>query len=216
MPHPSKGRRFPAEPLTADEVRALIAAVSGKGPLGVRNRALIALLWRSGLRITEALNLKPSDVDERGGTVRVRKGKGSKDRVAVIDSEALGYLRAWLEVRKANGINGRAPIFCSVADGSKGAGVRQPGKPLHSAYVRALLPKIAERAGINKRVHAHGLRHSHATELVQAGIPLHVIAGQLGHASTATTDAYLAKLMPSERIKALRAAGWSLEPAETG
>jgi site-specific recombinase XerD len=148
---------------------------------------------------------------------RVRNGKGSKDRVAVIDSEALGYVRAWLEVRKANGINGRAPIFCSVA-GARGAprGVRTPGRELHTAYVRALLPKVAPRAGIDKRVHAHGLRHSHATELVAAGVPLHVIAGQLGHASTATTDAYLAKLMPSERIKALRAAGWSLEPAETG
>jgi len=77
------------------------------------------------------------------------------------------------------------------------------------------LPKVAPRAGLEKRVHAHGLRHSHATELVAAGVPLHVIAGQLGHASTATTDAYLAKLMPSERIKAMRAAGWSLEPAET-
>lgn len=214
MPPANKGRRYPAEPLTAEEVRALIGAVPGNGPLGVRNRALIAVLWRSGLRITEALKLKPSDVDEREGTVRVRNGKGSKDRVAVIDAEALSYLRAWLEVRKANGINGRAPIFCSVADGSRGMGVREPGKPLHSAYVRALLPKLAERAGIDKRVHAHGLRHSHATELVAAGVPLHVIAGQLGHASTATTDAYLAKLMPSERIKAMRAAGWSLEPAE--
>jgi site-specific recombinase XerD len=153
-------------------------------------------------------------VDEREGTVRVRNGKGSKDRVAVIDSEALGYVRAWLEVRRANGINGRAPIFCSVADGSNGRGVRQPGRPMHSAYVRALLPKVAERAGIEKRVHAHGLRHSHATELVAAGVPLHVIAGQLGHASTATTDAYLAKLMPSERIKALRAAGWTLGTSE--
>lgn len=214
MPPANKGRRYPVEPLTAEEVRALIAAVPGKGSLGVRNRALIAMLWRSGLRVSEALRLRPADVDEREGTVRVRNGKGSKDRVAVIDSEALGYLRAWLEVRRRQGINGRAPIFCSVADGSKGAGVRQPGKPLHSAYVRALLPKLADRAGIDKRVHAHGLRHSHATELVAAGVPLHVIAGQLGHASTATTDAYLAKLMPSERIKALRAAGWSLEPAE--
>jgi site-specific recombinase XerD len=212
MPPANKGRRYPAEPLTAEEVRALIAAVPGEGPLGVRNRALIALLWRSGLRITEALKLKPTDVDEREGTVRVRNGKGSKDRVAVIDSEALGYLRAWLEVRKRAGINGRAPIFCSVADGSKGVGVRQPGRPMHTAYVRALLPKVAQRAGIEKRVHAHGLRHSHATELVQAGVPLHVIAGQLGHASTATTDAYLAKLMPSERIRALRAAGWALDP----
>jgi site-specific recombinase XerD len=205
------GRRFPPEPLTAEEVRALISAVPGRGPLGVRNRALIALLWRSGLRISEALALRPADLNEREGTVRVRNGKGRKDRVAVIDAEALGYLRGWLEVRRANGINGRATIFCSVASGARGAGVRTPGRELHTAYVRALLPKVGARAGIEKRVHAHGLRHSHATELVAAGVPLHVIAGQLGHASTATTDAYLGKLMPSERIKALRAAGWTLD-----
>ncbi len=207
----NEGRRFPAEPLTAEEVRALISAVPGKGPLGVRNRALIALLWRSGLRISEALALRPADLDERNGTLRVRNGKGSKDRVAVIDQEALAYLRAWLEVRRGHGINGRSMIFCSVADGAKGRGVRTPGRALATAYVRALLPRVGARAGLEKRVHAHGLRHSHATELVAAGVPLHTIAGQLGHASTATTDAYLGKLMPSERIKALRAAGWSLD-----
>jgi len=209
----NKGKRYPAEPLTPDEVRALLGAVPGKGPLALRNRALVAMLWRSGLRVSEALSLRPSDVDERAGTVNVRNGKGRKARVAVIDSEALGYLRAWLEVRRRAGINGRNPIFCSVADGSKGAGVRQAGRHLDASYVRRLLPKLAARAGIEKRVHAHGLRHSHATELVAAGVPLHVIAGQLGHASTATTDAYLSKLMPSDRIAALRAAGWTLEEA---
>lgn len=208
----NKGRRYPAEPLTPDEVRRLLAAVPGRGPLAARNRALVAVLWRSGLRISEALALCPRDVDERAGTVRVREGKGRKARVAVIDAEALGHLRAWLEVRRRLGINGRHPIFCSVADGSKGAGVRQAGRPLDASYVRRLLPKLAERAGIDKRVHAHGLRHSHATELVAAGVPLHVIAGQLGHASTATTDAYLAKIAPAERIAAMRAAGWSLDP----
>jgi integrase len=208
---PNKGKRYPAEPLSPDEARALIAVVTGRGPLAVRNRALVAVLWRSGLRVSEALALRPSDVDERAGTLNVRHGKGRKARVAVIDTEALGYLRAWLEVRRRAGITGRAPIFCSVADGSKGAGVRQAGRPLDSSYVRRLLPKLGERAGIEKRVHAHGLRDSHATELVGAGVPLHVIAGQLGHSSTATTDAYLARLMPSERIAAMRAAGWNLE-----
>ena len=216
MAHSAKGKQFPPEPLNREETQALIRACRGTGPLAHRNRALIALLWRSGLRIGEALSLRPSDVDEREGTVRVRAGKGKKDRVAVSDVEALGYLRAWREVRRRHGIDGRAPLFCTVADGTNDPGVRQPGKPLYTAYARALLPKLAERAGIDKRVHAHGLRHSHATELVQAGVPLHVIAGQLGHASTATPDTYLAKLMPSERIKAMREAGWTLEPQEPG
>lgn len=202
----NKGRRYPAEPLTPTEVRRLIAAIPGRGPLGLRNRALVALLWRSGLRVSEALALYPRDVEESAGTVRVREGKGRKARVAVIDAEALGHLRAWLELRRRLRINGRHPIFCSVGRGE----TRTAGRPLDASYVRRLLPKLAERAGIDKRVHAHGLRHSHATELVAAGVPLHVIAGQLGHASTATTDAYLAKIAPAERIAAMRAAGWTL------
>ena len=210
----NKGKRYPAEPLTPNEARRLIGAVGGRGPLAARNRALVAMLWRSGLRVSEALSLHPRDVDEAAGTVRVRKGKGQKDRVVVIDSEALGHLRAWLELRRRLGINGRHPIFCSVADGAKGQGVRKAGRPLDPSYVRRLLPKLAERAGIDKRVHAHGLRHSHATEMVTAGVPLHVIAGQLGHASTATTDAYLAKLLPSDRIAVMRAAGWALDTAD--
>jgi len=213
MPTPAnKGQKYPAEPLTPDEARRVIGAITGSGPLAVRNRALVALLWRSGLRVGEALALRPSDVDERAGTLNVREGKGRKARVAVIDGEALGHLRAWLEVRRRAGINGRAPIFCTLANGQgpRGAGVRRAGLPLDSSYVRRLLPKLGEAAGIEKRVHAHGLRHSHATELVAAGVPLHVIAGQLGHASTATTDTYLAKIAPAERIAAMRGAGWAL------
>jgi integrase len=207
----NRGRRFPPEPLTQEEVEALMDAARGSGPLAVRNRALVALLWRTGLRVGEALALRPADVDERAGTVLVRAGKGGKSRLAVIDGRALGHVRAWMEVRKCVGINGRAPLFCSVADGASGRGIRQRGRALDTSYVRRLLPRLAERAGIEKRVHPHGLRHSHATELVSAGVPLHIIAGQLGHASVATTDAYLARIAPAERVAALRAAGWALE-----
>jgi integrase len=211
MPTPAnKGKRYPAEPLTEDECERLIVAVKGNGALAARNRALVAVLWRSGLRITETLSLKPADVDAEQGTINVRNGKGRKARIAVIDGRALGHLRVWLEVRKGLGLNGRQPLFCSVADGSKAKGTRVPGRPLDSSYVRRLLPKLADAAGIDKRVHAHGLRHTHATELVEKRVPLHHIAGQLGHASTATTDKYLAKIAPAERIKALREAGFAL------
>ena len=158
--------------------------------------------WRSGLRVSEALALRPSDVDEGAGTLGVREGKVRKARAAVVDGEALGHLRAWLEVRRRQGINGSVPILSTVADASKGAGVRKSGQPVDSSYVRRLLPKLGEAAGIEKRVHTHGLRHSHATELVAAGAPLEVSAGQLGHSSTATTDTYWAKIAPAERITA--------------
>jgi integrase/recombinase XerD len=206
----NKGKKYPAEPLTEAEAQALVDAIKGTGPLAARNRALVALLWRSGLRVSEALSLKPADVDEAQGTVNVRDGKGRKARMAMIDGRALGYLRAWLEVRKALGLNGRQPLFCTVADGSKGKHKREPGGRVDPSYVRRLLPKLADAAGIDKRVHAHGLRHTHASECVDRKLPLHHIAAQLGHTSTATTDTYLRKLNPAERMDAWRASGMTL------
>lgn len=202
----NKGRRFPAEPLTDDEVRRLVAAVRGRGPIAVRNRALIVTLWGSGIRISEALALMPRDVQD--DALRVRHGKGDRDRVVGLRPEAMPVLDAWLAYRERLGLNGRQPIFCTVADGADGRGVRVPGQPLDPSYARRLFPKLAKRAGISKRVHPHGLRHTHATGLVERGVALHVIAGQLGHASTATTDVYLARVAPAQRLAALRSA-WS-------
>jgi integrase len=189
---PNRGRRFPAEPLTADEVERLLGAVKGNGPLAVRNRALIALIWRSGLRVSEALALRPSDV--HNGTINVRNGKGNKQRTVTYDARAVGYLSAWEAVRSGLGLNGRQPLFCSVASGP----TRKPGARVNPSYVRQLLPKLADRAGIDKRVHAHGLRHTHASELAAERLRLPAIALQLGHASTATTDAYLRKITAAD------------------
>lgn len=186
-------------------------ACSGRGPLAKRNRALIVTLYATGVRISEALGLRPSDLDDGLTAVRVRSGKGGKARVAAFDaSEAdRAIVREWLSERVDLGLNGRQPLFCSVAAGR----TRSAGASMDPAYVRRLLPRLAEAAGVDKRVHAHGLRHSHASSLVQRRVPLHVIAGQLGHASTSTTDAYLAKLDPSERIAAIRASRFDREPA---
>lgn len=199
------GRKYPAETLTAEEVDDLLGAIEGKGPLAVRNRALVAVLWGSGLRVSEALDLHPRDVVTGG--LRVRHGKGDKARIVGLHSRAAVLLAAWLEKRATLGLNGRQPIFCSVASGSKG---RTPGLPIDPSYVRRLLPKLAVKAGIDKRVHAHGLRHTHASDLVAQRVALHIITGQLGHSSTATTDTYLAKVAPAERLAALHAA-WGTE-----
>ena len=83
----------------------------------------------------------------------------------------------WLERRKALRIHGRAPIFCTL-----------DGNPMKTAYVRALLPRLAAKASIEKRVHAHGLRHTHAAELAREGVPMNVIQAQLGHSNLGTTS----------------------------
>ena len=82
-PHPTRGKLMPPEVFTEHEMRALIAACSTRGVTGHRNRALLAVLWRTGVRISEALELRPHDVDFKNGTVRVRLGKGLKPRTTV-------------------------------------------------------------------------------------------------------------------------------------
>jgi integrase/recombinase XerC len=193
----NKGRKLPPELLTPDEVRALLAACSPSAPTGLRNRALLATLYRAGLRLDEALALVPSDIDAAEGVVRVRCRGGGHERAAGIDSAALAIVERWLTVRATLAVGDDEPLFCTLA-----------GRPLHPAYVRQLLPRLAEKAGIDKRVHAQGLRYTHAAELAAEGLPAELIQAQLGHESLASTDRYLRRMSPDERIGALRRREW--------
>lgn len=191
------GQRFPAEILTADEVRALIGACSKRAPTGVRNRALLVVLYRGGLRISEALALKPKDVDAAAGTITVLHGKGDRRRTVGLDDGAFDVVARWLERRKGLGLSGRQPLFCTLE-----------GRPLQSSYVRTLLPRLARKAAIDKRVHPHGLRHTHAAELAAEGKPVNLIQAQLGHTSLSTTDRYLRHIAPQQLIAAMREREW--------
>lgn len=193
----NKGRRYPPEVLTGDEVRALIAASSSRAPTGIRNRALIAVLYRAGLRIGEALALRPKDVDAAAGTLTVLHGKGDKRRTVGLDPGAFAIVERWLEVRRRR-VGGGRPLFCTL-----------DGRPLDDSYVRRMLPRLAARAGIEKRVTAHSLRHTHAFELAGEGKPAHLIQAQLGHESLATTDRYLRHVAPRDLIDAMRARLWT-------
>ena len=195
----NKGQRYPAEILTSDEVKALIRACSSRAPTGIRNRGLIVVLYRGGLRISEALALKLKDLDRDAGTIRVLHGKGDRARTVGLDPTAFAVIERWLDRRSSLGINNRALLFCTL-----------DGKALATAYVRSLLPRLAKRAGIEKRVHAHGLRHTHAAELAREGVPVNVIQAQLGHASLAVTDRYIRHIAPEQLIEAMRARVWEL------
>ena len=121
----NKGRKLPAEPLTQDEVKALLKACSNRAPTGIRNRALIVLFYRAGLRAKEALSLMPKDCDTKLGTIRVLHGKGDRSRLVGLDPEACAVLQRWLDRRTALGVNGRHPVFCTLK-----------GRPMQSAYTR--------------------------------------------------------------------------------
>jgi site-specific recombinase XerD len=195
----NRGQRFPAEVLTADEVKALLGVCSSRAPTGVRNRALIATMYRGGLRISEALALRPKDLDREAGTVRVLHGKGGKSRTVGFDPTAFAVIERWLDRRAELKINGRHRLFCTLE-----------GKPLDSSYVRHLLPRLASKADIEKRVHPHALRHTHAAELAREGVPLNLIQAQLGHSNVATTSRYLAHIAPMELISTMQRREWAV------
>src|ERR1017187_9038692 len=177
---PNYGLTFPAEVLTSEEVGRLIAVCS-RGPGGLRNRALIVVLWRAGLRCQEALDLELRDVDREGGTILVRHGKGNRRRVVGVDPPAFAILERWLEKRSALGVPRGAKVFCSITRPGIGA-------PMSASYWRQAIKRLGEKAGIEKRVHSHGLRHTHAVELSRERLPILYISRQLGHSNLAITQ----------------------------
>ncbi|MFZ0091888.1 MAG: tyrosine-type recombinase/integrase [Solirubrobacteraceae bacterium] len=183
--------------LTELEAIALIKACSTRAPTGVRNRALIAVLWRSGLRISEALALELRDIDLEAGTLRVRHGKGDKSRTVGLDEQTAALLARWLDRRRRLGPGARAPVFCTLQGGR-----------VDASYVRRLLPRLATKAHVERRVHAHGLRHTYAAELAREGTPINVIRDALGHTSLAVTDRYLRDVAPIHVIDTMRARRW--------
>jgi site-specific recombinase XerD len=192
------GKTFPAEILSPAEVGALLRACSSTSSVGARNRALITILYRGGLRISEALALEPKDMDPVQGTIAVLHGKGDRRRTVGLDPEAVAIIERWLDARRRLGLHRRrSELLCTLQ-----------GRRLSESYVRALFPRLAARAGIEKRVHPHGLRHTHAAELAAEGFPLNLIQQQLGHANLATTDRYLRHVAPAQLIGAIQRRTW--------
>ena len=144
--------------------------------------------------------LQPKDLDRSSGTVRVLRGKGTKARAVGLDEGAFAIVERWLDVRDHRGINGRnRPLFCTL-----------DGKAVEASYVRQMLKRMASRAGIEKRVHPHGLRHTGASELLSEGVDVGVISKQLGHKSIATTARYLDHISPQRVIDTMRQRSWEL------
>ena len=192
----NKGRRYPPEVLSPEEVHAILDACSDT-LLGIRNQALITTLYRAGLRCKEALLLEPKDISFFDVSIRVLHGKGDRARTVGIDPVALSVIERWIEERDGHGFTDTQPLYCT-----------RHGGPIGSSYVRELLPRLARKVGIAKRVHTHGLRHTHAYELMMEGIPISIIQRQLGHSSLATTDIYLSHIAPKQVIEAISRREW--------
>ena len=154
--------------LSREEVERMIDGIRN-----LKHRAMVALLYSSGMRLNECAKLKPADIDSDRMTIRVEAGKGQKDRYAVLSPRALNILNEY-----------RATHFASDW--------LFPGRRSHISgrSIQYVVAYATVNAGIRKRVHPHTLRHSFATHLIEAGVPLQIIQLFLGHENLKTTAEY--------------------------
>ena len=188
----NKGLRYPPDPPTVEEIIAVMRA-AGNNLEGVRLRGVIVVLWRAGLRISEALALNETDLDAERGALLVRHGRGDKRREVGMDRWAWSHLEPWLAVHE------RLPVgrlFCIVRGPTH-------GRPCSPALIRKQLHDTALAAGVRRRFAPHQLRHAHAVEMSREGISLLVIQRQLGHADLAITSRYLRGIDSTEIIQAV-------------
>ncbi len=163
--------------LSVDDVFSLVEQPKGMGFLQTRDRAILELLYSSGLRVSEIAGLNMEDVNTREGLVKV-KGKGRKERVVPVGSKAVDAIKSYL-VEKILLKRKNKALF-----------LNNRGEPLSDRGVRRIVVKYARMIGISGKVGPHTLRHTFASHLLQAGADLRVIQELLGHSSLSTTQKY--------------------------
>jgi len=176
---PKLSRKLPPS-LTADQVRRILETPSVKTPLGLRDRALLELLYAAGLRAAEILTLRLEQLDLESGSARVI-GKGNKERLVLLGKAAEEVIRRYLETA-------RPKLVRSKSGGEVFLG--NHGRRLTTSHLWGIVKKAAKAAGLDSRVYPHLLRHSFATHLLSGGADLRVIQELLGHASISTTEIY--------------------------
>jgi integrase/recombinase XerC len=174
---PRTPRKLPRV-LSGEEVDRLLRAPSGEGILGLRDRAILETLYSAGLRASELTALNRGDLDLAGGVVRVR-GKGRRERLGLLGSQAVGALRAYLEERRREGLASEAAVF-----------LNRFGRRLTARSVQRVIERHILRAGLGVRATPHTLRHSFATHLLEAGADLRSVQELLGHRNLGTTQIY--------------------------
>jgi integrase/recombinase XerD len=172
--------RYLPDTLNVPEIERLLAAVGDGDPLALRNRAILELLYASGLRISELCNARLENIDLEEGWIRVT-GKGNKTRIVPVGAKAVEAIGRYLSVERPTLVGPRsgAEIFLSVR-----------GRKFTRARVWQLVKQYADLAGLDANVYPHLLRHSFATHLLSNGADLRVIQELLGHADISTTEIY--------------------------
>jgi integrase/recombinase XerD len=179
-----RARKLPQR-LSREEITSLLAQPNRRYPTGIRDRALIRLCVRTGLRCAEALALRPRDLVLPRHEVRVNAGKGDKDRIVWMDETTVEYLARWRDVRPAGEF-----FFCTLK-----------GTPMRDRDVRAMMARRGIKAGISIPVHPHLLRHTFASTFLEDGGTEVELQALLGHSDPRTTRIYTH--LANERLRQL-------------
>ena len=174
---PKAGKRLPAN-IDADRMARLLD-IQGTSPIVARDRAMLELLYSSGLRLAELTDLNLSCVDAADATVRVT-GKGNKDRIVPVGRQALTALADWLKKRH---------VF-ATDPGERAMFLSRNGTRLSKRSVQARVVYWAKRQGLDTHVHPHMFRHSFASHLLESSNDLRAVQELLGHANISTTQVY--------------------------
>jgi integrase/recombinase XerD len=177
---PKLGRKLP-EVLSLDEIDRLASAIDLSKPEGHRNKAMLEVLYSCGLRVSELVGLRFSDLNLDKGFIRVI-GKGNKERLVPIGGKAVKELQLYLDARRAASQEQRNAddvVF-----------LNRRGAKLTTVMVFLIIKELAEKAGITKTISPHTFRHSFATHLIEGGADLRAVQEMLGHASITTTEIY--------------------------
>jgi integrase/recombinase XerD len=178
--NPKIGLKLP-EVLSVDEIELIISSIDLSSKQGERNRAILETLYSCGLRVTELINLKISNINFKEGYLKVI-GKGDKERLTPIGSNALKYILIYVnEVRIHQKISKNQEDFVFL---------NNRGSKLSRVMIFTLIKKIVDKVGIKKKVSPHTFRHSFATHLIEGGADLRAVQEMLGHESITTTEIY--------------------------
>ena len=178
--NPKIGLKLP-EVLSVDEIELIISSIDLSNKQGERNRAILETLYSCGLRVTELINLKISNINFKEGYIKVI-GKGDKERLTPIGSNALKYITIYVnEVRIHQKISKNQEDFVFL---------NNRGSKLSRVMIFTLIKRIVDKVGIKKKVSPHTFRHSFATHLIEGGADLRAVQEMLGHESITTTEIY--------------------------
>ena len=175
-----KARRHLPTVLNSEEVEALLDVIEVKDEYSARDKAMIEVMYASGLRVSELLSLRTYDVSFQERLIKVEKGKGAKERSVPVSSFALEYLDSYISSWRVQNKGKESKVLF----------LNRYGKPLSRNYFFLQIRKYALLAGIDKPISPHTLRHCFATHLLENGANLRIVSELLGHAHLETTEIY--------------------------